>query len=116
MRVLVCGGRRYGDFVRVSIALDALRAATVIDVIIEGGATGADTLAHAWAKATGIRIESFPADWDLHGKAAGHIRNRKMLDHGRPDYVVAFPGGPGTADMVRQATREGLPVWRPYGL
>lgn len=30
----------------------------------------------------------------------------------RPDLVVAFPGGRGTADMVRRATAAGIEVIR----
>ena len=53
-------------------------------------------------------IELFPADWKVRGRAAGHIRNQQMLDEGRPHLVVAFPGGRGTADMVRRARAAGI--------
>jgi hypothetical protein len=43
------------------------------------------------------------------------IRNTQMLAEGRPDGVVAFPGGRGTANMVRQAAAAGLGVWFPCG-
>jgi len=52
----------------------------------------------------------FLANWRTHGKAAGPIRNQQMLDEGRPHLVVAFPGGTGTADMVRRAKAAGVPV------
>ncbi len=51
------------------------------------------------------------AKWETYGKAAGPIRNREMLLN-LPALVVAFPGGKGTADMVRQAERAGIPVRR----
>ena len=35
-----------------------------------------------------------------------------MLDHGKPDIVVAFPGGRGTADMVKRAEDAGVRVIR----
>ena len=38
------------------------------------------------------------------------MRNQKMLDEGKPDLVVAFAGGRGTADMVRIAKRSGVEV------
>ena len=47
----------------------------------------------------------FPADWAKHGKAAGPIRNAEMLTEFLPDYIVAFPGGKGTADMLRKAEK-----------
>jgi len=37
-----------------------------------------------------------------------------MIDDGKPDGVVAFPGGTGTADMIRRAKKAGLKVWEPY--
>jgi hypothetical protein len=33
-----------------------------------------------------------------------------MLLEGKPDLVVAFPGGKGTADMVRRARKANVPV------
>jgi hypothetical protein len=38
------------------------------------------------------------------------MRNQAMLDYGKPDLVVAFPGGKGTADMVRRARVAGVKV------
>lgn len=106
MRVLVCGGRDYDNVARAEEVLDALD----IDVIIEGGARGADNLGYQYAYRHDILVETFPARWDRHGKAAGPLRNQRMLDEGKPDLVVAFPGGRGTADMVRRAKKAGVPV------
>ena len=41
---------------------------------------------------------------------AGSVRNALMLSDGKPDMVIAFPGGSGTADMVRQAEAARPPV------
>ena len=71
---------------------------------------GADTLGAEWAKAQGIPCEVYMADWEGLGRKAGPIRNQRMLDEGKPDLVVAFPGGRGTADMVRRARSAGLDV------
>lgn len=106
-RVLVTGGRAFTDRALVFDTLDSL---VPIAVIIEGGATGADGLARWWAHRRGVPVETYPADWLAHGKAAGPIRNGQMLLHGKPDLVVAFPGGRGTADMVRQAQDAGVAV------
>ena len=87
--------------------LDAFRSTRGVTIIISGCARGADTLGIEWAEARGIEVGRFPADWDTHGRAAGPIRNQRMLDEGKPDLVVAFPGGRGTADMVRRARARG---------
>lgn len=133
MRVIVCGGRNCGvvpavyapavarglfaDVVRrahmervaLRAFLDGVHGTWPITLLIHGGAHGADTLAGEWARDNGIPVQVVPAEWDTHGKAAGPIRNRAMLALS-PDAVIAAPGGRGTADMVKQARRAGVPV------
>lgn len=84
-------------------------------VVVHGGATGADAIANAWAfaqRAAGreVYVECYPAEWAKYGKAAGPIRNQKMLMETSPDLVLAFPGGKGTADMVARAKCCEIPV------
>lgn len=112
-RVLVCGGRDFVDYARAHAVLDHYHAESGgFSCLIQGAARGADTLAAEWADARGIRVLPFPADWDGHGRSAGHIRNAQMLREGKPDVVIAFPGGRGTDNMIDQATRAGVPVLR----
>lgn len=107
MRVLVCGGRDYQDSSKVFETLGQL---SDVSYIIEGGATGADHLGWLWATRNAIPILTFKAEWKKYGPAAGFIRNQQMLDEGKPDLVVAFPGGKGTANMVRIAKRSNVKV------
>lgn len=120
MRLLVCGSRTFDDVTIVHRLLNGIYADTWPDgfSIIEGECHlgGADILARDWAEAKCLPVEKFPADWDRHGKAAGPIRNQRMLEEGKPDIVVAFIDKPlqtsrGTADMVRRARQAGLPVY-----
>jgi len=106
-RVLVCGSRNFTDAALLEACLDEIPRITAI---IEGGAVGADRLARHFARLRGVTVETFPAEWATHGLAAGPIRNKRMLVEGKPDLVVAFPGGPGAADMVRQARAAGVKV------
>ena len=95
-RVLVTGGRDYGrrwngtDWVEDSkqlnrlrrtldAALEAAQSAGKVAVIIHGNARGADLLADQYAREKTIRVLPFPADWDLHGRRAGPIRNSALL-------------------------------------
>lgn len=102
-RVLVCGGRDFSDYEKLREKLDFIHASRGITKIIHGAARGADSLAGRWAKENKVPCEEYPADWDRHGKAAGHIRNQEMLDKGKPTLVVAFDGGRGTANMKERA-------------
>ena len=100
-RVLVCGGRDYNDLQKIFDVLYYLdgpqHGRGPITCVIHGAAIGADSLAALWAKKVGKQGLPYPADWEKHGKSAGPIRNAKMLREGKPDLVVAFPGGKGTA-------------------
>lgn len=114
MKVLVCGGRDFRDRDAVSRALMPYRPQPITEpsehILIVGGASGADAIAEEWADVWGMRKRVFPANWAVHGKAAGPIRNQRMIDEGKPDLVIAFPGGRGTADMIRRAKAAGIPV------
>jgi hypothetical protein len=137
MRVLVCGGRGFGEVPKGMTPLTpehnrcrrrageerALLAKVLGSLeprptlIIHGAASGADRLAAKWAKGANITDQPFKADWYPNGfgrldRSAGPRRNQKMLDNGKPDLVIAFPGGNGTADMVKRATAAGVEVRR----
>lgn len=110
MRVLVCGGRYFRDRVRFFDVMDDLHARRRFSAVVHGCASGADHEAEVWGVTRELHVLRFPPEWDMHGKSAGPIRNRQMLEVGRPDLVVAFPGGRGTADMVRRARAAGIEV------
>jgi hypothetical protein len=109
-RVLVCGGRNYANWDLVVKTLAEIRRTKGITLLMHGGAPGADKLAGNWGQLANVPMEVFKADWAKHGRAAGPIRNQQMLDDGKPDMVVAFPGGRGTADMIRRAKAAGVKV------
>lgn len=103
---IITGGRDYTDRDRVWTTLDTYRS--YITLVVQGGARGADKLAADWAAARGVPCETFVADWAAHGKAAGPLRNRQMLEAHPDAVVVAFPGGRGTANCVSEARRRGM--------
>lgn len=107
-RVLVCGGRDFNDASLFERTLNGLPERP--RMVIQGGANGADRLARWWATFNHVEVETYTAQWQRDGKAAGPIRNQAMLINGRPDLVIAFPGGRGTADMVRRARAAGVEV------
>lgn len=109
-RVLVCGGRNYNNRDRVYAVLSKLHEEAGIDVVIHGGARGADDSADKWAFSCGVDVQMYEADWENQGSFAGPMRNTRMLNEGKPDLVIAFPGGRGTADMVKKARRAGVSV------
>lgn len=109
MRILVCGGRDFIDYDLLKQELNRAGGHTT-PCIIQGGATGADFLAKVYAREYGLECIQFNAEWRVFGKRAGFYRNQRMLDEGKPKMVMAFPGGNGTADMVRRAKSAGVHV------
>jgi hypothetical protein len=108
-------------------ALDALTLLPGgVTEIIHGDETkGVDRRAKEWATGNRIKETPFPAAWgDLetqpcvvkvgaggarYNALAGFARNQRMVDS-KPDLVVAFPGGKGTADAVARARAAGIEV------
>jgi len=140
VRVLVCGGRRYDNDselpgAAVAKALDGLAIIREwvtlkirFSVLMHGACgvdrskpdwsrlTGADRWAHEWALRNRVPVVAYPADWTTHKRAAGPMRNEEMIIDGRPDLVIAFPGGDGTAGMVELARKYGVSVEFPRGM
>lgn len=101
-KIIIAGGRHFNDYSLLKAKLDHLLQ--LMDkrdiVIISGCAKGADSLGERYAHENSIEVWKSPADWDTHGKAAGHIRNAEMADNAT--HLVAFFDGssPGTKGMI----------------
>jgi hypothetical protein len=103
---------------RIAAELLARSGGRLVHLLLHGGARGADAAIGAAAQQLGWSSLVMPAQWQRHGRAAGPIRNRELLEqaitravaHSSPGcqvsvLVVAFPGGAGTASLVREARR-----------
>ena len=110
MKVLICGGRNFCDVERFEAFMADYVGSDI--VIIQGGARGADRMAKNWAAGHFMISETYEADWNKYGRKAGYIRNQQMLDEGKPDLVIAFPGGRGTRMMIDLAEEAGVKVLR----
>lgn len=126
MLVLVCGDRGWGDRrcqrckrsvwpcpgcttrnTQESMAIEREIKAHKLDpekdVLMHGGAKGADKLCGTWGKILGFKVIVFEADWMRYGKGAGQVRNKRMLEES-PELVLAFHpdliNSKGTKNMV----------------
>ena len=103
---------------RLAAELLARSGGRTVQRLFHGGARGADAAIARAAHQLGWPAIAVPAAWERHGRAAGPIRNRELLQlaiaeaiaHTSPMastsvLVLAFPGGPGTASLVQQARR-----------
>lgn len=114
MIVAVTGSRHPNILERQKVwrTLDAIHAATPIALLVHGAATGRDDDAAEWAESRGVphTHRKYAADWSRDDRAAGPIRNSHMLRDAKPDLLVAFAGGTGTADCTRKAKALGIRV------
>ena len=117
VRVLICGSRYWGKPIPIDVVVSGLVSIYGPDgvTVIHGGARGADELAGDAAQRHHCHVEVFNADWAGQGKAAGPLRNQRMIDESKPDVVFAFTHdletSRGTADMVRRAHAASVPTY-----
>lgn len=108
MEIIITGGRDYKDRYTVCTVLDILKPS----LIIQGGASGADDIALQYAKQNNIPYKTYKADWEKHGRAAGPIRNKEMCTRHPEAMIVAFKGGRGTENCIKEAEKLGMLVYR----
>ena len=102
-KVVIAGGRDFNDFSTLCNTMDKLleRQIKINKItIISGGARGADTLGERYAQLRNFGLIRVKADWNKHGKSAGFIRNKEMLNSANG--VVCFwdRKSKGTGHMV----------------
>jgi hypothetical protein len=104
LRIVVTGGRDFSNYAKVEAALAKFGGRPV--ELAHGCARGADSLCDRYARGRGWEVRQFQANWRRADgsvdRGAGVKRNQQMIDEFKPDIAVAFPGGRGTADMVRR--------------
>lgn len=125
-KVIVAGGRHFNDYKLVESKLDFILQNKTNIKIVSGACDtgtltynrpdgtsvcGADGLGEKYAAKRGYAVTYFPANWDLHGREAGPIRNGEMAVYvGPAGGLVAFWDGKskGTSDMIKKAKDNGL--------
>lgn len=118
MKLIVTGSRDWVDEDLIEQAFyvftdSALNRNEQITVVHGDCPTGADAIANWIAENYGFHIRRYPAEWNLHGRGAGPIRNEEMVrEHRNADYVLAFPLGEsrGTRGCMKIASEAGLTV------
>lgn len=111
-RVIIAGCRDFADYELLKEKCDFyLQNKEKEDiVIVSGHASGADALGERYAQERGLQLETYPADWKAHGRAAGPIRNENMARVANA--LIAFWDGKsrGTKNMIETARKYNLKV------
>lgn len=126
MRVIIAGGRYFWDY--DLLREECIKTFTQLKEegcntkrsnieIISGTANGADTLGEKFAHEYYLELKEFPANWNLHGKRAGYLRNEQMAKYAKDDeelgVLIAFWDGKsrGTKHMIDLANKHELRVF-----
>ena len=104
MRIGIVGSRDYPDLNEVLEYVSSLPKDTVV---VSGGAKGVDSVAEEEARRLGLKVVVHRAQWDKHGKSAGVIRNKVLVND--CDKVVAFwdDDSVGTKNTISLASKAG---------
>ena len=108
MNIAVIGSRGFQNEALLHRVLS--NAFSEDDVLVSGGARGADRLAENWARRHGTKCRIFKADWNRYGRSAGYRRNYTLI--AQAEKVIAFWDGQsrGTAHSLELARKKGIAV------
>ena len=115
--LLIAGSRTYSNYAEFSRITDRMLS-LVQDkyeiLIIEGEASGADSMARRYAQEHKYRLAPFPADWDTYGRSAGYLRNEQMADeltlYSKSAALYFWDGeSRGTKHCIGEIKKRGIP-------
>lgn len=103
MKILITGGRDFNNKLLIENTLNQF--INEWDIVLHGGAMGADTLADDFCKLNNIQTEIYKPQYEIWGKDAPLIRNTEMVK--KCDVVIAFWNGKskGTKYTIDKADR-----------
>jgi len=119
-RLIVCGDLDWPDAPRIRSSLrramaqlwSAIEPAQFAHVVVVHPAMkGASTIAGIAAARLGCRVEEHAYDWEKHGSNAPHQGHVDIAAKGAALCLSFWDGKHGdTLDMIREATKAGIPV------
>lgn len=108
-RIIIAGGRDFADESLFVEKVDKILGNETDIEIISGHASDADSMGEKYAKTRNLKVKIMPAEWSAYGRAAGPIRNKKMLEYVSEEtpILIAFWNGKskGTKGMIELAKR-----------
>lgn len=108
MRIGIIGSRGFNNYILVKDVMSEY--INNVDVIVSGGAKGADTFGEIWAKEHNKETLIFLPDWNKYGKRAGFIRNQDIVKNS--DLIIAFWDGysKGTKSSIDLCSKFNIPI------
>ncbi len=112
MKLIIAGSRTLSLPTQfIDWAVDQFPFSSQIDEVVSGCAKGVDTSGEWAADYFDIPVKKFPANWNTHGKAAGHIRNKQMAEYADALLLIWDGESKGSANMKSQMEKLNKPVY-----
>ena len=110
MKLAIIGSRNFNDYEYLKEKVNKIHEGKLVNLIVSGGAKGADSMGEEWAKECKVSTLIFNPDWKKYGRGAGFVRNKKIIEN--CDCVLAFWDGEskGTMNSIETARKLGKPV------
>lgn len=109
MKLIIAGSRGIKE--ELALAIISSNIYFKVTEVVSGVCRGVDMAGEHWASDNGIKVTRFPADWDLHGRGAGPIRNRKMAKYADALFIIWDGQSRGSANMIKQAKENNLTIF-----
>lgn len=111
MKLIIAGSRTINSSSDQITSYLAQNNVPVVTEVVCGLAKGSDASGKEWAENYDIAVAEFPADWDKHGRGAGHIRNAEMAKYGDALLLIWDGESKGSLGMKQQMQKLGKPIY-----
>ena len=109
MKVIIAGSRENCTYDHTEYAI--IHSQFNITEVVSGTANGVDKFGEQYAVKHSIPIKQFPANWKKHGRSAGYIRNKEMVDYADALIAVWDSKSNGTKHTIDLAKAKNIPIW-----
>lgn len=110
MKLIIAGGRNINvpyEFIEYIRQAFGLRPSE----IVSGGAQGIDYIGERFAEKFNKPLKVFKANWDLNGRAAGHIRNKEMAEYADALLLIWDGESRGSKNMKENMLKLNKPIY-----
>jgi hypothetical protein len=111
VKCIIAGSRTIYSYNAVARAMEKFQAEHgPVTEVVSGAARGVDAIGEGWARENKLPVKRFPADWQVHGRAAGPIRNKQMAEYADAAVILWDGESRGAKSMYGLASARGLQV------
>jgi hypothetical protein len=109
VKVIIAGGRKINDYATLKRAIKD--SGFEITEVVSGGAFGVDSMGERYAGDNALPLEVFSARWDIHGPAAGPIRNKQMAEYADALILIWDGASKVSKSMLKFAKENNLKIF-----